>query len=272
MGERSSDLRAPAFRVRLLGPVAVRVGGSYQEITGRKTRMVLVALALAANRVVPPGRLVDALWGDAPPPSAAGTLQAHISKLRATVGRDAIVHRSGGYALRASCEQIDACLFERLVRDAECVVAAEPARCYALCRQALKLWRGRPFGDVADEPFAYLEGRRLEELRIGAEGLAYEAELAGGSVAEAVAALRSAVVEHPYHERLWYLLAEGLAREGRRLEALEAFGRYVAIVTEAGLQPDARMLRLAGAIRTGRPVPDAEAAGERWSAAGPPTA
>ena len=117
--------------------------------------------------------------------------------------------------------------------------------------ELLDLWRGRPFGDLADEEFVYLEVRRLEDLRLSAEGLAYEAEIEDGSVAEAVAALRSAVVEHPYHERLWYLLTEGLAREGRRAEALKAFARYTAIVAEAGMQPDGRMEALAEAIRTG---------------------
>lgn len=251
MGERGSGRAGYTFRVRLLGPVSVQTGGPYQEIVGRKTRMVLVGLALSANRIVPTSRLIDALWSDLPPPSAAGTLQAHVSKLRRTLGRGAIVHRSGGYALRASCEQIDACLFERLVLAAESAVGVDPARCHDLCREALELWRGRPFGDLADERFVYLEGRRLEDLRLNAEGFAYEAEIAEGSVAEAVAALRSAVIEHPYHERLWYLLAEGLAQEGRRVEALEAFARYVAVVTEAGLQPDARMLALAGSIRAG---------------------
>jgi len=209
--------------------------------------MVLAALVIAANGVVATDRLIDALWRDEPPPSAPATLQAHVSKLRRVLGEDAIIHRAGGYGLRVSCE----CRFERLVLDAEAAIARDSSHAHALCRRALELWRGRPFGDLADEEFVYLEVRRLEDLRLSAEGLAYEAEIEDGSVAEAVAALRGAVVEHPYHERLWYLLTEGLAREGRRAEALKAFAHYTAIVAGAGMQPDERMQVLAEAIRAG---------------------
>jgi len=251
VGEPISPARSPSFRIRVLGPVSVQAVDSYQEIPGRKTRMVLAALVIGANRVVAADRLIDALWREEPPPSASATLQAHVSKLRRVLGEDAIIHRAGGYGLRVSCEQIDACRFERLLLDAEAAIVRDSSHAHALCRRALDLWRGRPFGDLADEEFVYLEVRRLEDLRLSAEGLAYEAEIEDGSVAEAVAALRSAVVEHPYHERLWYLLTEGLAREGRRAEALKAFARYTAIVADAGMQPDGRMEALAEAIRTG---------------------
>ena len=190
------------------------------------------------------------MWWEEPLPSASATLQAHVSKLRRVLGEDTIIHRAGGYGLRVSCEQIDAPVRAARARRRG-RNRPRPAMPHALCRRALDLWRGRPFGDLADEEFVYLEVRRLEDLRLSAQGLASEAEIEDGSVAEAVAALRSAVVEHPYHERLWHLLTEGLAREGRRAEALKAFARYTAIVAEAGMQPDGRMEALAEAIGSG---------------------
>ena len=45
-------------------------------------------------------------------------------------------------------------------------------------RAALALWRGSPLADVADEPFASAEIRRLEELRLQAAELAIDADLA----------------------------------------------------------------------------------------------
>ena len=251
MGEPAEFPSGSPFAIKVLGPVSIATAGRTREVSGRKTRMVLAALVMAANRVVPVDRLIDALWGLEAPPSAGATLQAHVSRLRRTLGEGAIVHRADGYALRVSCDQIDACRFEQLVLAAEDAIQDDAVRAHELCREALGLWRGRPFGDLADEEFVYLELRRLEDLRVSAEALAYEAEIVNGSVAEAVAALRSAVVEHPYHERLWYLLTEGLAREGRRREALDAFARYSAVVADAGLDPDARMEDLARAIRAG---------------------
>ena len=47
-------------------------------------------------------------------------------------------------------------------------------------REALALWRGPALADVADEPFAAPEIRRLEELRLEAAELAIDADLAAG--------------------------------------------------------------------------------------------
>ena len=47
-------------------------------------------------------------------------------------------------------------------------------------REALALWRGPPLDDVAGEPFAAAEIRRLEELRLAAKERAIDADLAAG--------------------------------------------------------------------------------------------
>ena len=60
-------------------------------------------------------------------------------------------------------------------------------------REALALWRGPPLDDVADEPFAAAEIRRLEELRLAAVELAIENDLARGRHREVLGELEALV-------------------------------------------------------------------------------
>ena len=67
---------------RILGPLQMVAGSRALPLGGIKQRGVLALLLLARNRVVPRDRLVDALWSDEPPASAANSVQVYISKLR----------------------------------------------------------------------------------------------------------------------------------------------------------------------------------------------
>ena len=72
-----------------------------------------------------------------------------------------IVTRGRGYELRLGEGELDVRRFERLLAQ------GSP-------REALALWRGPPFDDVASEPFAALEIRRLD--RDADQRLARDAE------------------------------------------------------------------------------------------------
>lgn len=63
----------------VLGPLQVNGG---DVALPAKQRVLLAALLLRANRVVPLEALVDALWGDAPPYTARTTLQGYVKQLR----------------------------------------------------------------------------------------------------------------------------------------------------------------------------------------------
>ncbi len=66
---------------RVLGPLEVLRGGAV-PVGGAKQRALLAALLLRAGEVVPVARLIDDIWGDSPPPSAAHSLEAYVSRLR----------------------------------------------------------------------------------------------------------------------------------------------------------------------------------------------
>ena len=90
-------------------------------------------------------------------------------------------------------------------------------------REALALFRGDPLGDVADEPFADAEIRRLEELRLAAAELAIDADLAAGRHQELVGEIEALLAENPLRERLHAQRMLALYRCGRQAEALEAY-------------------------------------------------
>src|SRR5215211_2174912 len=84
-----------------------------------KQRAVLAMLALRANRTVSVDDLIDGLWGDRPPASAAKNLSLYISRLRKALGANGsgatIVTRGRGYELQLPADAVDAARFERLV-------------------------------------------------------------------------------------------------------------------------------------------------------------
>ena len=144
---------------------------------------MLALLALDAGRVVPAGRLVEEVWRGRPPPGAAKTLRSYVSRLRSALAPEvAVVARGGGYALSADPGQLDVGRFERLVAEGQAALGGgEAAAAGNRFREALALWRGPAFADVADvEPLAR-EGARLEELRLAAVEGRLEADLAAGS-------------------------------------------------------------------------------------------
>src|SRR5438034_1029233 len=105
---------------RILGPIEVRGGGEYPlDLGGRKQRVLLTALVLDANRVISTDRLIEALWGDSPPGTAATALQGYVSQLRKAFAPDQrIVTRAPGYVLELEPDELDLGRFEQLVDEA----------------------------------------------------------------------------------------------------------------------------------------------------------
>ena len=223
------------FAIRVLGPVDVVTSTGDVPIGGNRARRLLATLIVSVGRAVPISYLRQIVWGDQPPAAADNTLQTSISQLRHARGTETVALVEHSYRLDIDPGRIDAVQFERLLDEAT-DTRDDAERCRQLCRQALHLWRGRPFGDFADdEPFA-LEAYRLDELRLAAMELALTSELTLGRHELIIGELESAVIEHPYHEGLWYLLIDALARSDRRVEALRACTRLRAILAEAGLE------------------------------------
>ena len=234
---------------RILGPLEVLDDGGEISIRGRKLQALLALLLLHAPEVVSRDRLVDELWGDDPPATAAKTLQVHVSRLRRELG-DIVVSLGGGYLIRIEPDALDLEHFERLVAEGRTAMAEEqPERASERLREALALWRGPPLAELADEPFARIEIGRLEEERLDAIEERLEADLALGLYSDVTPELESLVARNPYRERLRALLMLSLYRAGRQADALAAYqsARRV-LVEDLGVEPGVRLRELHGAI------------------------
>ena len=103
------------MRFGILGPLEVAdEGGRGLVLGGRTQRSVLAILLLHANEVVARDRLIEAVWSEQPPASAATSLHAHLSRLRRALGEDRrIVTAGGGYLIRVADGELDRDRFER---------------------------------------------------------------------------------------------------------------------------------------------------------------
>ena len=171
-------------------------------------------------------------------------------------GGIAIVTHGRAYELPIDRDQVDACRLERLVAD-----AARGNGNGTTARAALALFRGDPLADLADEPFAVEEIRRLEELRLTAAELAIDADLVVGRHHELVGEIDALLAANPLRERLHGQRMLALYRCGRQAEALEAY-RHAreTLVEQIGIEPSANLRRLHEAILRQDPSLDVEPA------------
>jgi DNA-binding SARP family transcriptional activator len=232
------------MRIRVLGPLEVWDDGRELPLGSGRQRALFVLLLLHADEVVSRDRLIDGLWGERPPASAAKVLQGYVSQLRRRLPPEAIVTRGSGYLLRGG--ETDAREFERLVERAR----AEEAREAALTlREALALWRGGALAEVEYEAWAQAEIARLEELRLVAIEERIEVDLQLGEDAHVVPELEALVAAHPLRERLRAQLMLALYRAGRQTDALDAFAdARRRLVDELGVEPGPSLRELQQAI------------------------
>ncbi|HEY3182629.1 MAG TPA: BTAD domain-containing putative transcriptional regulator [Gaiellaceae bacterium] len=234
------------MRFGILGPLEAVEGQRPIPLRGRNQRAVLALLLLNANDVVARERLIEELWGETPPDTAAKIVQNAVSQLRKLLPPDLLVTRAPGYLLRVDPEELDAARFERLVEEGRSAIAAgEHERAAALLREALDLWRGVALADFVYEGFAQAEIARLEELRLAAIEDRIDVDLALGRHAELVGELDAHVTRHPLRERLRGQLMLALYRAGRQAEALEVYqDTRRRLIDELGIEPSPVLQRL----------------------------
>jgi WD40 repeat protein/DNA-binding SARP family transcriptional activator len=238
------------MQIRVLGHLEASIDDRPVALGGAKQRAVLAMLGLEANRAVSADRLIEGLWGEEAPPSAAKMVQNYVWRLRKVLAADggAEIRTQGrGYELHIDPESVDVVRFERLV--AEAVRAATAGDAPDAAREALALFRGDPLADLADEPFAAAEIRRLDDLRETAAELAIDADLAAGRHQEIIGDIDALLGQHPLRERLHAQRMLALYRCGRQADALQAFrdARRL-LVEEIGVEPGPELRGLHDAI------------------------
>jgi ABC-type transport system substrate-binding protein/DNA-binding SARP family transcriptional activator/streptogramin lyase len=236
--------------VGVLGHLVVRDGGRSVALPRGKPTAVLAALLLHRNDVVSSERLIDEVWGENAPRTANKTLQLYVSQLRKVLPPDVLVTQPPGYLMRVSDDEIDSGRFEQLLASGRARLAeGEVGEAASTLRDALAIWRGPAFADVAYEDFARGESERLAELRLQAVEGRIEADLRCGRHAEVVGELTTLAREHPQRERLQAQLMLALYRSGRQSDALNVFREARRrLHDELGIEPGPELRELEGAI------------------------
>ncbi|SIO88953.1 regulator [Nocardiopsis sp. JB363] len=238
-------------RLGVLGPVRAWDGNGHTlPLKGPRHRQVLARLLIAHGRVVPVEVLVDDLWEEEDPPAdAVGALRTFVAALRRALEPDRaprtppslLITQGPGYALRT--HRVDAHEFEHALTEARS--DTDPARTAHTLEQALGLWRGPAYTDVAHTTWARAERARLSELRLGAVETLARARLDTHDTDRAIADLDAHVADHPWREQAWQLLATALYRAGRQGEALQVLRRARTLLAhDLGLDPSRALRRL----------------------------
>jgi DNA-binding SARP family transcriptional activator/streptogramin lyase len=218
---------------RILGPLEVFDRGVELRLGGRQQRALLALLLLRRNTHVSTDRMIDELWGERSPPTAAKIVRNLVASLRKTLGDDRLVTRRGGYELRVGAGELDLDRFELLLAGGRGGPPDEDA-----VEAALALWRGEPLTECGEAPFVAPERARLEDLHLRALEAKLTAAVERGDSADLVGEIEHLVARYPLRERLHALLMLALYRADRQAEALEAYRRARRILTEElGLEP-----------------------------------
>jgi WD40 repeat protein/DNA-binding SARP family transcriptional activator len=235
--------------LRVLGPIVVDGPDGPVSVGGPVPRRILSALLVRPGTVVPVDGLLDAAWGDDPPPSAERTLVSHITRLREALAHAGatpaveVERRDAGYRLVVGSAAVDAGRLEQILLQVKDV---SPIDAVPALREALSLWRPpAPFADLQDTAYPAAEAARLIELRGSAVEALVAALLDVGDSGSAAAEAEARLGEMPFRERLWELLVLALYRQGRQGDALEAYRRArVTLSDELGVDPGPRLRRL----------------------------
>jgi predicted ATPase len=182
--------------------------------------------------------LIDTLWGETAPPTASKTVQKYVSRLRKEIG-ETLVTRGSGYAIEVDPKSTDLGRFELLLEDSE-----DSDRAIHLT-EALELWRGDPFPDLAGLVPWHPVITHLTELRLGATEELLDLKMDAGAGAELVPQLEDLVVEYPTRENFWAQLMLVLYRSGRQSDALGTYARLREhLGNELGIEPSPELQEL----------------------------
>jgi len=238
---------------RILGPLEVVEGGQPVPLGSLKERMVLAVLLLHANELVSRERLIDELWGVAPPATARKAVNVYVSKLRkalAVNGWDPIATADGGYRLVVSPDLLDAERMRSLVTKArERMAEGESEAASRVLQDALACWRGPTLAGLQLESFGREEVAQLDELRLTVLMDRIDCDLAQGRHEHVLGELQVLVGEHPLRERLRAQQMLAFYRADRQADALDAYqqARH-ALIDELGIEPSESLQRLQQAI------------------------
>ncbi len=226
-------------QVKVLGPLVVRRAGRVIDIGGPKPSLLLALLVADIGDVVSMDDLIDGLWGDNPPATARKAVHVNVSNVRRALGSDFEINTVGtGYQIDAANLTVDAVEFERAIAEARSALDNDPTTTCRTVEGALRLWQGAAYAQFAECEALRSTVVQLDELRLQAHVLLFDARLRLGDHADVVGELDALATDHPFREDFRRLHMISLYRSGRQAEALRAYQRTrTTLIDELGLEP-----------------------------------
>ncbi|MCB1005853.1 MAG: AAA family ATPase [Acidimicrobiales bacterium] len=238
------------LRVDLLGPLRCAVDHEPVEVPRAQVRKLLAVLVANRQASLSTDELIEQLWPEDQPVDPRAAIRVVLSRLRATLGAAAGCLESGPKGHRLNGVGSDLVDFARLVDEARSV--DDPSTEVALLEEALALWRGTPFVDVAGPALLDETARALDEARWFARSRLVEALQEVGDHDAVTRQAAGWAAERPHHERLAANLATSLAQVGRKGDALHVIETTRRVLRdEFGVDPSTRLLDTEHAILTG---------------------
>lgn len=235
------------LRIRVLGPVNAEFAEAPVRLSKPRHRELLGILA--TTREISTQRLIDELW-EVPPSGAVGTVRTFIAELRRLLEPDRppratpafLLTTGSGYRLHLDDDDVDLWRVEQRIQGAGTLGVQAREQVLAA---ALAEWRGSPFEEFPDRPWAAAERVRLAQLRAAAVEQLAAARLDLGCPQDVTALLEAHIGEHPWREEGWRLLALALYRCARQAEALALLARARSVLRQdLGLEPGAGLAEL----------------------------
>ncbi|ACU75137.1 transcriptional regulator, SARP family [Catenulispora acidiphila DSM 44928] len=237
----------PDLRFAILGSFECWADGSIIALRGPLQERLAVSLLLNRNRVVPVSRLVETIWEDGGPETAAHQVRKMTSDLRKRVpGMASLLTTSGvGYRIRVPEETLDLGIFTAALSDARRATEEGDLRSAAAkLRLALDQWRGPVLGGEGG-PVIQAMSTALEERRLTALEQLFAIRLDLGEASRLVGDLREAVGANPVREHLRGQLMRALYLSGRQTDALAEYQSLRQYLDEEhGVEPGAELAEL----------------------------
>lgn len=247
-GAAMHSLPPPTFRLSLLGGFALTGPGGPVDLPSKKLVGLLAYLALTGPALQSREKLVTLFWGSHFEAQARQNLRKELSRLRRTLGRDALVSVGEAVSLAPGLIACDAVRLQSLIADGRRASLAEAAA----------LYKGRLLADVNIAEDAWSEWLDVQRGRV--ESLALDAmvslgqqELDLGNHEPALEAASHAVAVNDVREDAHRLIVRALAATGRKAEALRHYEGLVALLKrELNTEPDAATKSLVAELRSTR--------------------
>lgn len=212
--ESAIPAHTAGWTIRVRGTLRLERAGAAIELRP-KERSVLAALVVAHPAPADTDRISSLIWGDAVPGSAHKSIQNHVARIRRAAG-DIVVTRASGYAL-----------------DPEVTIDYSSVGTSTV-----------PLTDLADTAEVEAQRERIRGRILTEDERHLETAVGDGLDGDVIQRLHAAVIDEPFREHRWALLASAQHALGDRRQALLTCQAARQRLAEVGLPPGDRLVAL----------------------------